>query len=705
MHTSSDRRTALRRPARQRTPGPLATAAVALLVVLAGAALVLSARAPRLAGTEDVRFNGYPVQLDAGQQICQQGGAIPPDAEAVAFPVGTEGRRGPALRVSAAGRDARVAAGYRDGAIVRAELPASRPGARNVCIANEGARRVFLGGQSTAVEVPAGVTARKGGQPSTELVQLRYLRAGEESWWHVAGAALRRWGYATALGAATPWLAVALLLAGWAAAIALAVRGRAGALACGAVGFLCAAGWATTTPALHVPDEPQHLAYAQYLAETGKLPRPEPGAVFSPEESALFQAVRFNNVVNNPEGRPPWSADRSRALDEALASEPGRRSEGAFSNTTNNPPVYYVAEAAAYRLAGTGDLLTRLLAMRLLSAVLAGLTAAFAFLFLRELLPGRPWAWAAGALALAVQPLLGFSSGGVNNDAGLFAFSALLLWLVARGLRRGLDTRGAVAIGAALGVGMITKATLIGFVPGLLVAAAVIVHRTAPGARSAVVRRIALAGAVACLPAAVYVALNLLAMDRPLWSGGVASDGSGSATGRPTQLREFVSYLWQFYLPRLPFMNDHQVGLPVFNVWFKGFVGRYGWLDTSFPEWVYSVALGVFAAVAGLAVAGLWRMRRGLRRRIGDVLVALAFVAGLLLLIGWAGYRGRQDTGFVFEQARYLLPLGGLYAALVATAAIGAGRRLGPAAGAALVVLACGHALFSVLLVAGRFYG
>jgi hypothetical protein len=40
---------------------------------------------------------------------------------------------------------------------------------------------------------------------------------------------------------------------------------------------------------------------------------------------------------------------------------------------------------------------------------------------------------------------------------------------------------------------------------------------------------------------------------------------------------------------------------------------------------------------------------------------------------------------------------------VIALAARGAGRW-GRVAGAALVTLACGHALFAILLVAGRFY-
>ena len=77
--------------------------------------------------------------------------------------------------------------------------------------------------------------------------------------------------------------------------------------------------------------------------------------------------------------------------------------------------------------------------MRLASALFAAVAAFFAALFARELVPSAPWAWAAGGMVAAFQPMLGFMSGGVNNDSLLFAASAVLLYAVARALRRGLD--------------------------------------------------------------------------------------------------------------------------------------------------------------------------------------------------------------------------------------------------------------------------
>jgi hypothetical protein len=334
-----------------------------------------------------------------------------------------------------------------------------------------------------------------------------------------------------------------------------------------------------------------------------------------------------------------------------------------------------------------------------IAALLVALAVAFAYLFLRELLPGAPWAWPVGALALAVQPLLGFIGGGVNNDAGLFAAGAAVLWLVARAFRRGLDRATAIGLGAAFGLGLVVKASLVGLGPGLLAVLAVLLLREPPERRGRVLRLAGLATAVAAVPVVLYVVLNATVWDRPLWGSGVP--GTAAATGgRTPQLLEFVGYVWQFYLPRLPFMDDQQSGIPLFNVWFQGFIGRYGWLDTSFPSWVYDAALAVFAVVAALAGRALWRGRRALTSRRGELLAYAAIVAGFLLVVAWAGYSGRLANGFIFEQARYLLPLGAFYAALITLAARGAGRPAAPA----LVVLACGHALLSVLLVAGRFY-
>ena len=68
----------------------------------------------------------------------------------------------------------------------------------------------------------------------------------------------------------------------------------------------------------------------------------------------------------------------------------------------------------------------------------------------RELLPTQPLAAAAAGLLVAFQPMFGFISGAVNNDNGINAAAALALYLMIRGLRRGLTWRLALVLGAVL---------------------------------------------------------------------------------------------------------------------------------------------------------------------------------------------------------------------------------------------------------------
>ena len=52
-----------------------------------------------------------------------------------------------------------------------------------------------------------------------------------------------------------------------------------------------------------------------------------------------------------------------------------------------------------------------------------------------------------------------------------------------------------------------------------------------------------------------------------------------------------------------PFMNDQFAYFPPYTTWFKGAIGLFGWLDTPFPNWAYTVAL-VHRGAARAARAG-----------------------------------------------------------------------------------------------------
>jgi hypothetical protein len=199
--------------------------------------------------------------------------------------------------------------------------------------------------------------------------------------------------------------------------------------------------------------------------------------------------------------------------------------------------------------------------------------------------------------------------------------------------------------------------------------------------------------------------LNVTAWDRRAFSTGEVATPSTRA-GHGQSLREELSYIWQLYLPRLPFLRDTFPGpFPLWDLWFRGFIGRFGWLDYDFPYWVNRLALWIYIPLLGLVGAALAGARRQLRGRAAELASYTVMALGVLLVIGHAGYAAWASGGYPFEQPRYLLPLLPLYGALLALAARGGGRRFGPAMGVVIVVLAVGHGLFAQLLTLSRYYG
>jgi hypothetical protein len=171
-------------------------------------------------------------------------------------------------------------------------------------------------------------------------------------------------------------------------------------------------------------------------------------------------------------------------------------------------------------------------------------------------------------------------------------------------------------------------------------------------------------------------------------------------------LRQTLDFTWEQYLPPLWFMHHVYFGEdPLWSTWFNGSIGHFGWLDYTFPSWVYADARYVLYALVALALVGLVRIRAGIRRVLPLFVCFGVMALGLLGAIGYAGIRYRYTNGAEFAQARYLFPLLVLYALFVVLAARGAGRRWAPALGAALVVLAMAHGLFAETLTISRYYG
>jgi hypothetical protein len=700
-------------------PGRGLALAAGLAAMLVALAAVLSGAPPSVAGSNGVAaeqratYLQHVVSIERVATYLQHGGPLGCQP-AGTLPAGTDAIReslsanvGPSVRVRVLEGSRTLSEGSRPagwGAADTVTVPVSRVASTS----EEAQVCTSVGATVETVQVDGRLSPRASGPPAIRM-RLEYLRPGSGSWLSRVASIARDMGLGHApSGSSWAYVVIACMLLVAALACRLVLRGgpRAAWL-CALVAVLSAACWSLVTPPFEAIDEPPHFAYAQLLAETGRLPS-ETAGYFSPEEELALLGLRQHDVQLRPEQHTVSTPAQVRELHEDLSTGLSRVGSGAAGDAASGPPGYYALEALPYYLGAGGTLLDRLELMRLLSALMAGASALFAFLFVRESLPGAPWAWTVGGLGAALAPLLGYTSGAVTPDAMLCAVCATLFYCLARAFRRGLTPRLALLAGLLTAVGLLTKLTFVGLVPGVLIgllAAAVRdARRHAAGERpdlGRVVRVLAPALALALSPALVYALSNLLEGHRTL---GLASLALQELGGRSPLAA--ISYTWQMFLPRLPGTFSYFPGVsPLRQLWLARAVGDYGWLDTPFPVWADELALVPATLIAGLGVSAALARRAALRVRLPEILTYAAMAAGLTLLIGADGYNARAIEGAAYFQPRYLLPLLPLAGAWLALAARGAGRRWGPAVGALIVVLILAQDVFSQLQVVARYYG
>jgi 4-amino-4-deoxy-L-arabinose transferase-like glycosyltransferase len=471
---------------------------------------------------------------------------------------------------------------------------------------------------------------------------------------------------------------------------------------CALIALLNAATWSLIVPPFEGKDESDHFAYVEQIVENGSLPENgQENGNYSNQEDLVLAGLHADEVLHSPQHTSITSEGEQRALIEANDAGASLRGSGEAGIATSEPPLYYAIQAVPYLLA-RGNILLELQLMRLVGALFGAVTALFTFLFLREILPRSPWAATVGALAVALQPLLGFMSGSVNPDSMLFAVSAAVIYCVARAFRRGLTRRLALALGVGIAAGFLTKLNFIGLAFGVYVGLAVLAVREVRARGRVALQAPLLAAAIGVLPVGLYALRNALESHHTL---GLAS--SGASLVSPNKLWPMISYIWQFYLPRIPGMTHFFDGLATYkDIWFDRSVGLYGWMDTMFASWVNNVALVPAALVAVLFVREVAVRRKALRRRLPELGVYAAIAFGLLVLIGGSSYDSDAlNHNPAFAEPRYLLPLLPLLGAVFTLAVRGAGRRWAPAVGTALIVLIFGFDVFSQLQVIARYYG
>ncbi len=457
--------------------------------------------------------------------------------------------------------------------------------------------------------------------------------------------------------------------------------------------LLLGAAWALLVPPFQAPDEPAHVGYVQSLVEGPGLPGNARRPLFSTEQYAAEQAVNSDQTAANLSVRPEWSAlawQRWERLDGARPGPP--RSDGGGPNpAASNPPLFYLYDAIPYVAASGGDFFARFTLMRLAAMLWLLATVTGAWLLAGEVFARDRLLQLVAAAVAGLLPMVTFVSAQVGPDGQLYALWTLALWLGVRLLKRGATPGGAAALLGVAGLAIVTKATSYALLPAALLALAVGLWRLRRERGRAV--RGAGTGLALLVPTLGWV-VAARALDHA-----VAAQVSQSAHGGGTNIRQFFSYVWQYYLPRLPFLRPaHGPGLPAFHIWVEQGTAAFGWLEVRFPHPVYQIAAALAAAIGLAALARLVATRA--RVDLAVALFLLLAAGALLAGLHWTDFHSATP----FMQGRYAFPLvsiGGLTVALALTWLRGAARQLGVGAVLGLLFL---FQVLSLGLAATRFY-
>jgi 4-amino-4-deoxy-L-arabinose transferase-like glycosyltransferase len=341
--------------------------------------------------------------------------------------------------------------------------------------------------------------------------------------------------------------------------------------------------------------------------------------------------------------------------------------------------------------------------MRLASALIGALTVLFTYLLARELAPGRPWLGVLAALLVAYQPMYGAISGAVNSDVGLNAGAAALELLLLGMLRRGITVRSGAITGVILLALPVVKGTGLSLYPvAALVFLAVLWrnHRRAdlPG-------WIALAAAAALTGLLSAEALGgVHTASAPAGAAAIGANAS-AVSGALGDIPGFLSYLWQVFLPRLPFMAVHFPGsaYPAYSIFVIRGWAAFGSYTVTFPHWVYVVILIVMLSAIPLGALAA-RLEWAWVRRHRLELAALVAMPVAVIVGFEAAYYTPGVRPVIAEVGRYAFPAIGPLALLVVGALHAFGRRRMLGAGIVLLVATIALSYGSQLLTLTSFY-
>jgi 4-amino-4-deoxy-L-arabinose transferase-like glycosyltransferase len=214
-------------------------------------------------------------------------------------------------------------------------------------------------------------------------------------------------------------------------------------------------------PPLEGFDEYQHIAYITYLLENHSLP--EMGKALVPK--SLYPAL-----VANPHPDFSWQHTSGigalrydQFFHRTVAPTPGSQDIDLYQ--AQHPPLYHIAAAPIFALTKAQfGFRTAVYALRFVNIAVAAIALLLLLLPLQRLLVDEV-AYRTGALAISLLPMFMIYAARVSNDALAMLFAGLAVYGLIEIPRSRTPTWKAFLVGTSLGLGVLTKATVLAFLP------------------------------------------------------------------------------------------------------------------------------------------------------------------------------------------------------------------------------------------------
>jgi len=406
--------------------------------------------------------------------------------------------------------------------------------------------------------------------------------------------------------------------------------------------FFNALSWIVLIPLWQYPDEQAHFAQIQDTAELGKTPVGIDTSEEITVSEKIFGTERDGFGNNRYTYHPEFNIDYSDA-DEGLfenyieSIDKSSRTNLVKKEATHNPSLYYFLGSLFHKVFGWGDLLTRVFALRIMSAILF-LALVFAAYKIATLIFENKILQVVLPTLVAFKPMLVFASTGVLPDVLTNLLFTIIVYLSLKILLGGINKKLTLRVFIIVLLGVFTRQQFLISLPIILVAVFYQLFKN----RNQLQKYIFPAGATIASGVLLTFMIPQLGYLRNLAFPEIGRPDWGLLF-KESFIEHVKISLNQTYVQTLP--------------WYWGV---YRWLSFTLPPIVYQI-INRFILFALLGVI-LKIVTAVFRRKITDldkVLYFMIFSSFIyyVILIVW-DYYFRLDHGFSFGlQGRYLFPL------------------------------------------------